>query len=109
MSTGIHDCRRKSSENVSVQSLHFQLIDLASPIARSGYNLERLHFQLIVLPLPIARYGYNYEDFILTHVPLSHQFDDDWFKLSLSFGIKLILEDFEPLVAMLFCQHAHFT
>ena len=34
---------------------------------------------------------------------------DDWFKLTLSFGIKLILEDFEPLSAMLFSQHAHFT
>ena len=30
-------------------------------------------------------------------------FDEDWFKLSLPFGIKLILNDFEPLAAMLFC------
>ena len=40
------DCRRKRSDNMSVQSLHFQLIDIAPPIAWSGYNLESLHFQL---------------------------------------------------------------
>ena len=71
MSTGFHDCRRKRSDNMSVQSLHFQLIDIAPPIAQFGYNLERLHFQLIVLLLPIARYRYNLEGFILTHVRLT--------------------------------------
>ena len=71
MSTGFHDSRRKRSDNMSVRSLHIQLIDIAPPIARSGYNLESLHYQLIVLPLPIARHGYNSEGFILTHVPLS--------------------------------------
>jgi hypothetical protein len=29
-------------------------------------------------------------------------FDEDWFKLTLPFGIKLILDDFQPLAAMLF-------
>ena len=55
---------------MSVQSLHFLLINIAPLFARSGYNLERLHFQLIVLPLSIARYGYILEGFILIHVPL---------------------------------------
>ena len=34
MSTRFHDCRRKMSDNMSIQSLHFQLIDIAplSPI-----------------------------------------------------------------------------
>ena len=40
MSTGFHDGRRKRSDNMSVRSLHIQLIDIAPPIARSGYNLE---------------------------------------------------------------------
>ena len=71
MSTRFHDCRRKMSDNMSIQSLHFQLIDIAPPIAQSGYNLERLHFQLIVIALPIARYEYNRERFILNHVPLT--------------------------------------
>ena len=71
MSTGFHDCRRKGSENITVQSQHFQLIDKAPLIDRSGYNLERLHFQLIVLEPHIARFGYNLERFILTHVPLT--------------------------------------
>ena len=71
MSTRFHDCRRKMSDNMSIQSLHFQLIDIAPPIARSGYNLERLYFQLPVLPILIARHGYNLEGFILTHVPLT--------------------------------------
>ena len=80
MSTGFYDCGRKISENMTVQSLHFQLIDIALPITRSGYNLKKLHFQLIVLPLPKARYGYNGE------VPLDPcvfgytKFDDDWVK-----------------------------
>ena len=55
MSAGLHDCRRKGSENMSVQSLHFQLIVVPPPIARLGYILERLHFKLIVLLLPIAQ------------------------------------------------------
>ena len=55
---------------MSVQSLHFQLTDLAPPIARFGYNLEMLHFQLMFYR-SIARYGYNLEGFILTHVPLT--------------------------------------
>ena len=55
MSTGFHDGRRKRSDNMSVRSLHIQLIDIARPIARSGYNLESWHFQLIVLPLLIAQ------------------------------------------------------
>ena len=29
-------------------------------------------------------------------------FDDDWVKLTLPFGVKLILDDFENLAAMLF-------
>ena len=70
MTTRFHDCRRKGSENMAVQSLHFQLIDKAPPIDRSGHNLERLHFQLIVLEPHIARSGYNLERFMLTHVPL---------------------------------------
>ena len=56
---------------MSVQSQHFQLIDIAPPIARSEFNLERLHFQLIVISLTIAWYVYNLERFILTHVPLT--------------------------------------
>ena len=71
MSTGFHFFKIKRSENMFVQSLRFQLIDIAPPIARSGYNLERLHIQFIILPLPIARYGYDLEGFILTHVPLT--------------------------------------
>ena len=51
--------KERDTENMAVQSQHFQLIDIASPIDRSGYNLERLHFQLIVIPLPISRYVYN--------------------------------------------------
>ena len=80
MTTGFHECGRKISENMSVQSPHFQLIDIALPITRSGYNLKKLHFLLIVLPLPIARYGYNGE------VPLEpcvfgyNKFDDDCVK-----------------------------
>ena len=67
MSTGFHDRRRKVSENMAVQSLPFQLIDIAPPIALSGYNLER---------------------FILTHVPLT-KFDDDWVKRTPPFDVKL--------------------
>ena len=71
MSARFHDCRRKMSDNMSIQSLHFQLIDIAPPIARSGYNLERLYFQLPVLPILIARHGYNLAAFIMTHLPLT--------------------------------------
>ena len=71
MSTRFHDCRRKMSDNMSIQILHFQLIDIAPPIARSGYNLERLYFQLPVLPILIARHGYNLAGSIMTHVPLT--------------------------------------
>ena len=35
--------KERDTENMSVQSLHFQLLDVAFPIDRSGYNLERLH------------------------------------------------------------------
>ena len=59
--------------------------------------VQSLHFQLIVLPLPIARYGYNLMRFILTHVPLTilyNKFDDDWVKLTLPFGVKLNFDDF---------------
>ena len=31
------------------------------------------------------------------------KFDDDWFKLTLPFGVELILDDFQPLATMLFC------
>ena len=55
---------------MAVQSLHFQLIDIAPPIGRPGHNLERLHFQLIVLAPHKARSGYNLERFILTQVSL---------------------------------------
>ena len=72
------------------------LIEIALPIARSGYNLERSHFQLIILPLPIARYGYNLEVHLDPCAFDFTKFDEDWFKLN--------LEDFEPLAAMLFCQ-----
>ena len=69
MPTGFHDCRRKGSENMFVQYLHFQLIYITPPIGRPGYNLERLQF--ISIQLPIVRYGSYLQRFILTHVPLT--------------------------------------
>ena len=32
------------------------------------------------------------------------KFENDWVKLTPPFGVKLNLDDFEPLAAMLFCQ-----
>ena len=65
-------------------------------------SVQSLHFQLIDMAPPISRYGYNLDGFILNHVPLTTKFDDDWLKFTLPFGIKLIWHDFEPLAAILF-------
>ena len=35
------------------------------------------------------------------------KFDDGWVKLTPPFGVKLNLDDFKPLAAILFCQLTH--
>ena len=99
MSTGFHDCRRKVSEIMAIQSLHFQLY--SSPV-----QFGEVAFSVHCFTAPYCPIWIQFGEFHL--VPCAFDYtnddDDDWVKLTPPFGIKLNLDDFEPLTAILFCQ-----
>ena len=88
---------------MSIQSLHIQLMDIA-PYRPIWVQFGEVAFSVTCFTAPNSPTWIQFGG--VHHDPCSFdyiKFDEDWFKLTLPFGIKFILNDFEPLAAMLFC------
>ena len=93
--------KERDTENMAVQSQHFQFIDIAPPIDQSGYKEVAFSvncFTVPYIPICIKCGELHFDPCVFEYT----KFHDDWLKLTLPSGVKLIVDDFEPLAAMLF-------
>ena len=99
MPTGFHDCRRKGSENMAVQNLHFQLIYITNRPTWVQFGEVAVHFYTA----PHSPIWIIFAEVYLDPRAFDYtKLDDYWviivnilltIKLTPPFGVKLNLDD----------------